>query len=309
MADTALKFEEIKTLILSMEHPSCSVRDELRSMSKIERIKYWLNFSADRQVSQINRPRLSLYAASHGFAKNDDVQISYYKDMVAGLLSGEHAVNEVINLANADLRLYDLNMDEPTKNIRDGSAMDEDSLLNSLAYGLMTIEPENDLVSIVGIGAGSESLGKAFCASFVDQLKSNLNIKLENISLNNCFDLLMSNSGYELNAIIGSILAARLAHIPVILEGYTAIAAGLFLNALNGDVKWHCAIVPPTDENEALIRDFMNSNDWLVLDDPRPYGLQQPSVVNGGMHIAALKQMLILDGFYGAADMSLKRAS
>ena len=301
MAETALKFEEIKALIQSMEHPSCSVRDELSQMDKIVRIKYWLNFAADRQVHEIKRPRLSLYAASHGFAKDDEAQKAYYKDMVASLLSGEHAVNEVINLANADLRLYDLNMDEPTADLREGDAMDEESLLNSMAYGMMTIEPENDLVSASAIGAGSEALGRALCNNFIESIDSKLKVSLDGISLDSCFSTLKSVSGYEINALIGAIIAARLAHIPMILEGYAAIAAGLILQKLNKDVVWHCAIALPVDaEEHGDMRAYLESHDWLVLDDPRPYSYGQATALNGGMHIAALRQMLILDHYYGA---------
>ena len=304
MADTALKFEEIKTLITSMEHPSCSIRKELDEMSAVERIKYWLNFAADRQVFEIKRPRLSIYAASHGFAVQDEAQMGYFKTMVAQLLAGEHAVNEVINLANADLRLYDLNMDEPTNDLRNGDSMDEDSLLNSLAYGLMTIEPENDLVSIAAIGSGSEELGRAICQNFAPFIKSKLSAELPDINLDNLFDGLKAKSGYELNAIMGAILATRLAHVPVVLEGYTALAAALILNALNEDMHWHCAFALPQDEHETELRDFLESKNWLVLDDPRPYGLKQNSALNGGMQIAALRQMLILDSFYSNRKMA-----
>jgi nicotinate-nucleotide--dimethylbenzimidazole phosphoribosyltransferase len=298
MAQTALKFDEIITLIQSMEHPSCSVRREISDMDKVERIKYWLNFAADRQIFEIKRPRLSLYAASHGFAASDDMQKAHFKNMVEQLLAGDHAINEVIDLASADLRLYDLNMDEPTDDLRIGDAMNDESLLNSLSYGLMTIEPESDLVSIATIGAGAEDLGRAFCASFIPALKSTLKVKLENVSLDTCFQALKANSGYELNAVIGSVIAARLAHVPIILEGYAGLAAGLFLNALNDNTHWHCAFALPQDDNEPALRAYLEAQNRLVLDDPRPYGLRQDSAINGGMQIGALRQMLILDNFY-----------
>lgn len=298
MAETALKFEEIKSLITSMEHPSCSARKELDEMDQIDRIKYWLNFAADRQVFEIKRPRLSIYAASHGFAAQDEAQMGYYKTMVAQLLAGEHAINEVINLANADLRLYDLNMDEPTSDLRNSNAMGKETLLNSTAYGLMTVEPENDLVSIAAIGSGSEELGRSICAHYLSFIDSKLKIELPEINLDNFFDVLEKTSGYELNAIIGAVLATRLAHVPVVLEGYTAIAAGLLLEQLNKDVKWHCAFSLPHDEYEDQLRDALKAKGWLVLDDPRPYGMKQNTALNGGMQIAALRQMLILDSFY-----------
>tara|TARA_R110002126_G_scaffold13118_2_gene56482 strand:- start:175049 stop:175966 length:918 start_codon:yes stop_codon:yes gene_type:complete len=304
MAESALKFDEIKALISSMEHPSCSVRDTFADMDQISRIKYWLNFAADRQVYEIKRPRLSIYAASHGFAKQDEAQQGYFKDMVSKLLAGDHAVNEVLNLASADLRLYDLNMDEPTSDLRAGDAMDDQSLLNSLAYGLMTVEPENDLVSIAAIGVGSEEIGRAICHSFMPFIDSKLKVDLTDFNLDNFFANLKGNSGYELNAIIGAILATRLAQVPVILEGYTAIAAGLLLDAINPDTHWHCAIAPSLDSADATLREYFESKNWLVLDDPRPYGMKQVSALNGGMQIAALRQMLILDHYYTAEKIA-----
>ena len=304
MAETALNFDEIKTLISSMEHPSCSVRDTFADMDQISRIKYWLNFSADRQVFEIKRPRLSLYAASHGIAKQDEAQQGYFKDMVRKLLAGDHAVNEVINLASADLRLYDLNMDEPTADLRSGDAMDDQALLNSLAYGLMTVEPENDLVSIAAIGAGSEEVGRAICHNFMPFIDTKLKIDVANVDVDGFLAVLKASSGYELNAIIGAILATRLAGVPVILEGYTAIAAALLLDKLNPDTHWHCAIAPSLDAQDADLRTYFEAKNWLVLDDPRPYGLKQASAINGGMQIAALRQMLILDNFYNPDKMA-----
>jgi nicotinate-nucleotide--dimethylbenzimidazole phosphoribosyltransferase len=304
MAETALEFDEIKTLISSMEHPSCSARDSFADMDQISRIKYWLNFAADRQVYDIKRPRLSIYAASHGFAKQDEAQHGYFKDMVSKLLAGDHAVNEVINLASADLRLYDLNMDEPTSDLRKGDAMDDQALLNSLSYGLMTVEPENDLVSIAAIGAGSEQVGRAMCHNFMPFIDSKLKIDLSEFDLDSFFTTLKANSGYEVNAIVGAILATRLAGVPVILEGYAAIASALLLDAINPDTHWHCAIAPSLDEHDTALREYFTAKNWLVLDDPRPYGLKQPSAINGGMQIAALRQMLILDHFYAADKMA-----
>ncbi|HEX4194295.1 MAG TPA: nicotinate-nucleotide--dimethylbenzimidazole phosphoribosyltransferase, partial [Stellaceae bacterium] len=56
------------------------------------------------------------------------------------------------------------------------------------------------------------------------------------------FDLLRRLGGRELAAMVGAIMAARMAHVPVLLDGYACSAAAACLAALAPQALDHCLV-------------------------------------------------------------------
>jgi nicotinate-nucleotide--dimethylbenzimidazole phosphoribosyltransferase len=56
------------------------------------------------------------------------------------------------------------------------------------------------------------------------------------------FDLLRRLGGRELAAMVGAIMAARMAHVPVLLDGYACSAAAACLAAIDAHALDHCLV-------------------------------------------------------------------
>ncbi len=56
------------------------------------------------------------------------------------------------------------------------------------------------------------------------------------------FEILRCVGGFELAAIVGAIIAARLARVPVLLDGYVCTAAAAVLYAVDARALDHCLV-------------------------------------------------------------------
>ena len=173
---------------------------------------------------QKEHPRIVLYAATHGIAL--DAPGGGIQDMtesVEDIVAGHGPLHILAEQADADLRLYDLALDRPTRDSRAAPAMDEADACRAAAYGMMAVEPGVDIFVVAAIGPGAELAARAMGAGAGDRL-----------------ELLASKGGPDIAAILGVILASRLAGIPLILDGAAAYAAAKVAAGLNPDALAHC---------------------------------------------------------------------
>jgi NaMN:DMB phosphoribosyltransferase len=88
---------------------------------------------------------------------------------------------------------------------------------------MMAVEPGVDIFVVSAIGPGAELAAQAMAESNGDPL-----------------ELLAAKGGPDIAAILGVILASRLAGIPLILDGAAAYAAAGIAAGLNPDALAHC---------------------------------------------------------------------
>ena len=104
----------------------------------------------------------------------------------------------------------------------------------------------------VGRGAGVDDAGLKRKIAAVETA-----VALHKGHLKDPLEVLRRLGGREIAAIVGAILAARLARIPVILDGYVATAAAAILHALDPAALDHCVAghrSPEGGHGEALRR-------------------------------------------------------
>jgi len=146
---------------------------------------------------QKEHPRVVLYAATHGIALDrPGGSIQDMTELVEDVVAGRGPLHELVEQADADLRLYDLALDRPTRDSRTEPAMDEADACRAAAYGMMAVEPGVDIFAVAAIGPGAELAAEAMAAGNGDPL-----------------ELLAAKGGPDIAAILGVILASRLAGI------------------------------------------------------------------------------------------------
>jgi nicotinate-nucleotide--dimethylbenzimidazole phosphoribosyltransferase len=139
-----------------------------------------------------------------------------------------------------------LSLERPTADFTQAPAMDEDEFLDAVSSGYEAISPEADLVVLGEMGIGNTTAAAAVAASLfgggaarfaghgtgVDE--QGLKRKREVIDhalahhagiLNDPLRVAACLGGRELAAILGACLAARHAHIPVMIDGFVSTAA------------------------------------------------------------------------------------
>jgi nicotinate-nucleotide--dimethylbenzimidazole phosphoribosyltransferase len=181
-------------------------------------------------------PRIVLYAATHGIALDQPGgSVQEMTERVEDVVAGRGPLHQLAEQADADLRLYDLALDRPTRDSRTAPAMDEPDACRAAAYGMMAVEPGVDVFVVAAIGPGAELAAEAMTAGDGDPL-----------------ELLAAKGGPDIAAILGVILASRLAGIPLILDGAAAYAAAGLAARLSANALAHCRAATDDRTAEAL---------------------------------------------------------
>jgi nicotinate-nucleotide--dimethylbenzimidazole phosphoribosyltransferase len=194
----------------------------------------------------IDHPRIVLYAATHGIAAGlPDGSASAMTRLVDDIVSGG-PLHDLAAQADSDLKLYDLALDRPTRDSRQLQAIDEIEASRAAAYGMMAVEPGIDIFVVAAVGAGAALSGLALSRALMPDHLSDRDPVLigpaltRHGALEDTLELLAALGGPDICAILGVILATRLAGIPVILDGIAAFAAAAVARRLRQDALAHC---------------------------------------------------------------------
>ena len=235
------------------------------ALGRLEAVAEWLAAWQGRQPPEVRRPRTIVFAGNHGVARRG---VSAYppsvtQQMMANFAAGGAAVNQLCTAMDADLRVYELDLEHPTADMTEGPAMTGEACARALAYGMMAVEPGVDVLALGEMGIGNTTAAAALALALVggeaadwvgpgtgvagDALAAKTAAVAQAVAVNRAamtdpFETLRCVGGYELAAIAGAVMAARLARIPVLLDGYAATAAAAVLHAADPHALDHCLV-------------------------------------------------------------------
>jgi nicotinate-nucleotide--dimethylbenzimidazole phosphoribosyltransferase len=237
------------------------------SLGRLEEIAEWLAAWQGRASPRVERPRIAVFAGTHGVAARG---VSAYPpevtgQMVKNFLSGGAAINQLAGSIDADLRIYELDLDHPTDDFTKGPAMSETRTANAMAYGMMAAEPGIDVLCLGEMGIANTTTAATLCAALfggtgadwagpgtgvqgkamahkITVIDEALAHHRALIQQRDPLALLATVGGEEFAAIAGAVLAARMGRIPVLLDGYACTAAAAVLYAIDRHALDHCLV-------------------------------------------------------------------
>jgi nicotinate-nucleotide--dimethylbenzimidazole phosphoribosyltransferase len=235
------------------------------ALGRIEELAEWCATWQGRNPPRIERPRTSVFAGNHGVAA---LGVSAYPpavtaQMVKNFTAGGAAVNQLCKIMDADLRVYEMALDHPTNDFTKDAAMTDEECARAMAYGMMAVEPTIDVLALGEMGIANTTSAAALChalfgGSAADwtgpgtgvtgaalERKAQVvaaGVALHRDALSDPLEALRCLGGHELAAIAGAVLAARMARIPVILDGFACTAAAAVLYALDRHAIDHCVV-------------------------------------------------------------------
>jgi nicotinate-nucleotide--dimethylbenzimidazole phosphoribosyltransferase len=269
-------FAEIRALLADLPGPDSAAMEATATregqltkppgaLGRLEALTQWLAAWQGRHPPRIEHPRVAVFAGNHGVAARG---VSAYPadvtaQMVKNFIAGGAAINQLCLKIDADLRVYEMDLDRPTADFTQGPAMDEEECAHAVAYGMMAVEPGLDLLCLGEMGIANTTSGAALAhalfggtaADWVgpgtgvagEGLKRKIDAVAAGIARHrgaqgDPLATLAALGGRELAAIVGAVLAARLARLPVLLDGYTCTAAASVLHKLRPDLLDHCQV-------------------------------------------------------------------
>ena len=268
--------QEVRELIKELPEPDlesakkatlhdAQLTKPLGALGKLEGLVEWLASWQAEYPPKLNHPRTSVFAGNHGIAKYEVSAFpsSVTSEMVKNFVEGGAAVNQLCKTFDADLRVYELSLEHPTSDFTKESAMTEEECVRAMAYGMMAIEPGFDIICLGEMGIGNTTSAAAISMALYggtakdwvgrgtginsETLKRKIELVQKAVELHSDetkdpLNLFAALGGLELAAILGAIIAARLARVPVILDGFACTVSASVLFAIDPTTVDHCLV-------------------------------------------------------------------
>lgn len=233
------------------------------SLGRIEEMAVWLSRWSGRVPPHVDRPLVAIFAGNHGVVRRS-VSPRRPEATAAAVemcAAGGAAVNQLCLAANLGLKVFDLALDLPTQDICQGPALDERACVATIAFGMEAVVGGTDLVCIGDIGVGGTTASAALCAALfggrgrdwagpgsgadaamVERKAEAVDaaLALAGDAVGDPLEALRRLGGREHAAIVGAILAARAEKVPVVLDGFAAMAAAAVLWRMEPGAVGHC---------------------------------------------------------------------
>lgn len=277
MPEAAVTLDEMRDLARHLPGPDLEAgtatlqRDRqltkpLGALGRLEEVAYWMACWQHRHPPVLRHPRVAVFAGNHGVALTRGVSaypVEVTLQMVANFQRGGAAVNQLCQIADSDLRVYELDLEHPTADFTVAPALDEEACARAIAYGMMAVEPGLHVIALGEMGIGNTTAAAAICAALfggavaewvgpgtgvdVDGIRRKVEtveagLATHGAALDDPLQVLRRLGGHELAAIVGAIIAARMAKVPVLLDGFACTAAAAVLFGLDRRALDHCLV-------------------------------------------------------------------
>ncbi len=233
------------------------------SLGRLEEIATFLAGWQGRAVPRVDRARAAVFAGNHGVVTRgvSAFPASVTAQMVGNFEAGGAAINALARAAGLELVVVPIALDRPTEDFTEGPAMSEADCLAALQAGAAVVHPALDLLVLGEMGIGNSTAAAALCArSFggdgrdwvgrgtgVDDDGLQRKVAAVDAALAThqgapmtAFETLRRVGGREIVAIAGAVLAARMAGVAVVLDGFICCSAVAPLAASAPDIVAHC---------------------------------------------------------------------
>jgi nicotinate-nucleotide--dimethylbenzimidazole phosphoribosyltransferase len=267
-------FDDIRSLFSLMPEPSRPAIEAVQarqreltkpagSLGRLEELVAWLAGWQGKPMPTLERPLVAVFAGNHGVVAQG---VSAYpaevtRQMVANFTSGGAAICQICKIFGLGLKVFELALEMPTRDITQGAAMEEREAAATFAFGMEAVADEPDLLvpgemgignttiaaaiyhalyggraeDWVGRGTGIDDAGRGRKIAAVERA-----VALHRPGFGDPLEILRRLGGREIAAIAGAIVAARLQRIPVVLDGYVVCAAAAILHACDPHALDHC---------------------------------------------------------------------
>lgn len=281
-AAAAPNLAEIRDLLTGLPGPDREAAAQARqreqvltkpagALGRLEEISEWMSAWQGRHPPRAEIARVCVFAGNHGVAARG---VSAYPaevtaQMVQNFIAGGAAVNQLALQADADLRIFEMALDYPTADFTQGPAMSDADCARAMAYGMTAVEESIEVLALGEMGIANTTSAAAICHALYggaaqdwvgpgtgvegEALARKVAAVTEGVAVNrdamsDPLEVLRCLGGQEIAAMTGAIIAARMARVPVLLDGYVSTAAGAVLHAIDDSALDHCLVAHRSSE-------------------------------------------------------------
>ena len=270
---TTRPFDDIRALLKAMPKPdekaAAAARAREGELTKpagsLGRLEEIAEFLASWQGGKphVDAPLVAVFAGNHGVVAQGVSAFppSVTQAMVANFTAGGAAINQICKAFDLSLKVYELALEQPTKDITLEPALDEKVCAATMAFGMEALASEPDLLVLGEMGIGNTTVAAAIFHALYggraeDRVGRGTGVDDEGLArkaaavraaverhgahISDPLEVLARLGGREIAAMAGAILAARVRRTPVLLDGFVVCSAAAVLHALDPAALDHC---------------------------------------------------------------------
>ncbi|MCA0043050.1 nicotinate-nucleotide--dimethylbenzimidazole phosphoribosyltransferase [Celeribacter litoreus] len=216
------------------------------SLGRLEEVGIWYATWRGEERPRIQKPQVAIFAGNHGVTAKgvSAFPAEVTVQMVINFEHGGAAINQLSRNAGASMSVHPIDLERPTADFTEDTAMSEEDCVNALKVGWNAVDPQSDLLVVGEMGIGNTTSAAAIAHALfggtaaewigrgtgVDDagLKIKEEVAAAGVALHGGLaplDLLAALGGRELAAMAGAVARARALRIPVIMDGFICTAA------------------------------------------------------------------------------------
>jgi nicotinate-nucleotide--dimethylbenzimidazole phosphoribosyltransferase len=230
------------------------------ALGRLEDLALWVAGWQGTGRPRIAAPQVLIFAGNHGVCAQG---VSAFPpevtvQMVANFKAGGAAINQLSKTFGAAMAVHALELDRPTADFTQSPAMTEAETVDALLTGWNALDAKADLLVVGEMGIGNTTVAAAIAAALLGGTgaewvgrgtgvdNSGLARKAQAVDAGlalhasrDPLQVLACLGGREIAAMAGAMARARVARIPVILDGFIACSAALVLHSLTPSALDH----------------------------------------------------------------------
>ena len=231
------------------------------ALGRLEDVAIWMAGWQGTDRPRAAKPQIVIFAGNHGVTAQgvSAFPAEVTVQMVANFAHGGAAINQLAKAYGAKLDVHALELDRPTVDFTTGPAMTEEEVTAALRKGFEAVDLGADLFVAGEMGIGNTTVAAALAAALyggsgwagrgtgVDdaglarkEAAIAAGLARHKAVLDDPLQVLRCLGGREIAAMAGAILGARMARMPVILDGFIACAAAAVLERVTPGALDHC---------------------------------------------------------------------
>ena len=231
------------------------------ALGRLEDVAIWMAGWQGTDRPSAAKPQIAIFAGNHGVTARgvSAFPAEVTVQMVANFAHGGAAINQLAKAFGAKLDVLALELDRPTADFTTSAAMSEAEVVAALCKGYDAVDLEADLFVAGEMGIGNTTVAAALAAALyggtgwagrgtgVDdagmarkEAAIAAGLARHKAVLDDPLEVLRCLGGREIAAMTGAILGARMARMPVILDGFIACAAAAVLERAMPGALDHC---------------------------------------------------------------------
>lgn len=241
------------------------------ALGRLEELSIWLAGWQGKAIPTLDNTQVLIFAGNHGVAAQgvSAFPAEVTAQMVMNFEHGGAAINQLSNAFGAKFQVHALELDRPTGDFTQTEAMSEAECLAAIAVGWNALDTSADLMLTGEMGiANTTSAAAISCALFggtaADWVGRGTGVDDEGLArkadavarglarhpgaATDPLVALASLGGREIAAMLGAMAHARVAGVPMLIDGFIASSAAAVLDKTSPGALDHAVAAHVSDE-------------------------------------------------------------